>query len=318
MLNCNNRLASQSRLLLVDECQDTDPLQVELIKALCGQQIQDGKLFFVGDYKQSIYRFRGADPDVFRRLEQETPEPGRLPLLRNFRSQPAILNFVNALFCDVLSNESPGSSTADGDKSLNYQPLIPHREQITPEPAVEFLWASAMEDEPDNKDAGSKDSARRREAEYIARRIRGMLDRNEALAAEKSTDGSWTARPVEEQDIAILFRTLSSVQFYEEALRRYSIDYYLVGGHAFYAQQEIHDVVNLLRTLASPADGVSLAGTLRSPMFALADETLFWLAQHPQGLAVGLFADRLPSELKRRPAPPHSVRRRHTPTLAQS
>jgi ATP-dependent helicase/nuclease subunit A len=87
------------------------------------------------------------------------------------------------------------------------------------------------------------------------------------------------------------------VQFYEEALRNYGIGYYLVGGHAFYAQQEIHDIVNLLRTLASPADEVSLAGVLRSPMFALTDETLFWLAQHPQGISAGLFADRLPPEL---------------------
>ena len=97
------RLASNLQLLLVDECQDTDPLQVELIKALCGKAAQNGKLFFVGDFKQSIYRFRGADPNVFRRLQQETPPAGRLPLSMNFRSQPAILHFVNALFCDALS-----------------------------------------------------------------------------------------------------------------------------------------------------------------------------------------------------------------------
>ena len=54
------------RLLLVDEFQDTDPLQVELVKALCDDGLLRGKLFFVGDYKQSIYRFRGADPHVFR------------------------------------------------------------------------------------------------------------------------------------------------------------------------------------------------------------------------------------------------------------
>ena len=62
-------------------------------------------------------------------------------------------------------------------------------------------------------------------------------------------------------------------------MRRYGIDYYLVGGHAFYAQQEIYDLLNLLRTLDSPCDEVSLAGVLRSPMFSLHDETLFWLLQ---------------------------------------
>ena len=81
-----------------------------LIKALCGKQHQNGKLFFVGDFKQSIYRFRGADPSVFRRLQQETPPAGRLPLSMNFRSQPAILHFVNALFCDALSTENDSST----------------------------------------------------------------------------------------------------------------------------------------------------------------------------------------------------------------
>ena len=81
------------------------------------------------------------------------------------------------------------------------------------------------------------------------------------------------------------------MQHYEERLRHYGIDYYLVGGHAFYAQQEIYDVVNLLRALNSPADAISLAGVLRCPMFSLTDETLFWLSQHKDGLVGGLFAD---------------------------
>ena len=71
----------------------------------------------------------------------------------------------------------------------------------------------------------------------------------------------------------------SDVQLYEEALRAYGLEYYLVGGHAFYAQQEIYDVLNLLRAVASPADEISLAGVLRSPFFSLEDETLFWLVE---------------------------------------
>src|SRR5262249_21166809 len=129
-----HELSSQVRLLLVDECQDTDPLQVELIKALCGPRAHDGKLFFVGDYKQSIYRFRGADPSVFRQLHEETPEAGQLSLTVNFRSQPAILYFVNALFCEVMSGM--------GKTALQYQPLVANRPQTTKEPAVEFLWAA--------------------------------------------------------------------------------------------------------------------------------------------------------------------------------
>ncbi|HTQ39787.1 MAG TPA: UvrD-helicase domain-containing protein [Pirellulales bacterium] len=302
------QLASQTRLLLVDECQDTDPLQVELIKALCGPHTHDGKLFFVGDYKQSIYRFRGADPGVFRRLEQETPRTGRLPLTTNFRSQPAILHFVNALFSDVLSagNAHAASAVSSNGKAPSssqeaaqpYQPLRAHWPQTTSVPAIEFLWATATEEksETDTADA-TTNAARRREADFIARRIRHMVDHREPLVAQRQIDGQVEPRPVQFGDIAMLFRALSDVQCYEQALRSYDIHYYLVGGHAFYAQQEIYDVVNLLRALASPADVVSLAGVLRSPLFALADETLFWLAQHPQGLSAGLFAQRLPQEL---------------------
>ena len=88
-----------------------------------------------------------------------------------------------------------------------------------------------------------------------------------------------------------MFRALTNVEYYEEALRDHNIDYYLVGGHAFYAQQEIFDIVNLLRAVASPCDEVSLVGVLRSPMFGIIDETLYRLVQASKdGLAGGFGA----------------------------
>ena len=293
-------LSRETRLLLVDECQDTDPVQVDLIKALCGER-EAHKLFFVGDYKQSIYRFRGADPSVFRRLRAETPERGQLPLSRNFRSQPAILHFVNALFCEAL-----------GSEEMPYEPLVPHRAQTHPGPAIEFLWclddhaadaesdgASSSGDEDshlNNGEPASAEELRRREADWIARRICQLLETEPCVEGPplQLYDGDSQPRRVCKRDIAILFRSLSDVAWYEEALRRYKIDYYLVGGHAFYAQQEIYDVLNLLRSLVSQADEVSLAGVLRSPFFSLTDETLFWLAQQERGLWAGLCAEQLP------------------------
>ncbi len=278
------RVAAGIELLLVDEFQDTDPLQVSLVKSLCGERLTRGKLFFVGDYKQSIYRFRGADPRVFRQLREEMPDRGRLPLSRNFRSQPAILHFVNALFESELGPE--------------YEPLVPDRIQVGPEPAIEFLWSVGEEDE-DAEVTGRVSRLREREADWIARRLRSIVDSGETLVYEKAAgpNAAPTARAVKPGDIAILFRALSDVQYYENALRRYGLEYYVVGGHAFYAQQEVFDILNLLRTIASPADAVSLAGVLRSPIFSLDDETLFWLAQHQQGLTAGLFAQTLSPEL---------------------
>lgn len=278
------RLADGIRLLLVDEFQDTDPLQVELVEALAGGELMQGKLFFVGDFKQSIYRFRGADPQVFRRLRAATPEEGRLPLSQNFRSQPAILDFVNALFCDDLGPE--------------YEPLLPARPQLGPQPAIEFLWAP---DETPEVRTGQRDRLRRQEAEWIARRLRAMLDSAEPQIWDEQAArrGTPALRPLRQGDIALLFRALSDVQYYEEALRRHEIDYYLVGGHAFYAQQEIFDLLNLLRSVASPCDEVSLAGVLRSPFFSLEDETLFWLVRHGGGLRSGLLGSEMPDELSR-------------------
>jgi ATP-dependent helicase/nuclease subunit A len=272
-------LSAELQLLLVDEFQDTDPLQIELVKIVCGEGFDAGRLFFVGDFKQSIYRFRGAQPPEFLKLRGQVPEAGQLPLTLNFRSQPGILDFVNALFCDEFAE---------------YERLRPHREGAAGEPAVEFLWAITPGKNSNSK--GAREAARREEARAIVRRLRELVDpsSNEMPIVIKDTGERRRARP---GDIAILFRALSDVRLYEEALRDQGLDYYLVGGHAFYAQQEIYDVLNLLRSVNSAADEVSLAGVLRSPFFALADETLFWLVDSAGSLNAGLLGEKLPPQL---------------------
>ncbi len=283
------QLGSKITLLLVDEFQDTDPLQVELVKALCGEELSTGKLFFVGDHKQSIYRFRGAKPHVFADLRSRTPQDGQQRLTLNFRSQPAILQFVNALFWH--------------DLGANYEPLEPQRDQVSPEPAVEFLWAANASGEKE-----SVDVQRRREARWIAKRLRSILDSGEPVVwdTDAAANGKPAARAARFGDMAILLRALTNVEAYEAALREYEIDYYLVGGHAFYAQQEIFDLLNLLRSLNSAADVVSLIGALRSPFFSLSDESIFWLAQHPGGvpggLASGEFRDEMSAAQRRQAA----------------
>src|SRR5207253_4833108 len=122
------------------------------------------------------------------------------------------------------------------------------------------------------------------EADAIARRIAVLLADPTPRALMK--DGS--ARRVERRDIVLLFRSMSHVAIYEAALRRHALDYYLVGGRAFFAQQEIYDLLNLLRALENPQDGISLAGTLRSPFCCLSDEALFVLSRHPERLWGGL------------------------------
>ena len=281
------RLSDDLRLLLVDEFQDTDHLQTELVTKLCGPGFDAGRLFFVGDFKQSIYRFRGAAPDVFRNLRQSIQAKGRLSLTNNFRSQPEILHFVNALFCNTFTSTTDGADT--------YEQLIPSRPQATAKPAIEFLW-TITPNKNNRRMPGSAQRARISEAQTIAERLKTLLDESctDLPIVDKTTK---QLRRLEPGDVAILFRSLSDVQFYENALHDAGLDYYLVGGYAFYAQQEIFDVLNLLRAIASTADEVSLAGVLRSPFFSLEDETLFWLNDKFHSLNAGLQAARPPDQL---------------------
>jgi len=254
-------------LLMVDEFQDTDPVQADLVRYLCGDALGSGKLFLVGDAKQSIYRFRRADPRVFAALRSELPEAGRLPLTTNFRSQPAILRFVNYVFATELPD---------------YEPLEPaDPAQRSPEPCVEFLFAAADRLE-------SADDRRRREARWIAKRIASLLDDPTPRVRDEETK---KLRRVRLGDVAVLFRALSNVHLYEQALIEQDLQYYLAGGRAFFAQQEIHDVSHLCRWLDDPADELSLAGVLRSPFFGLNDDTLFALKPEKKlSLAAGLQA----------------------------
>lgn len=267
------RVASGIDHLLVDEFQDTDPVQADIVRYLCGPRLTTGKLFLVGDAQQSIYRFRRADPNVFRQLRTEIPAAGRLPLNQNFRSQPAILNFVNALFAGTL-----------GDI---FQPLDPAATQVTPDPSIEFLFAV-----PTSPDAATSAEGRRKEeASWMVHRIRELLDDPTPRIRDKHAGtGAAGLRRVAAGDIVILFRALSDVRHYEQALRDCRLEYYLVGGRAFYAQQEVFDLLNLLRSLNEPDDEISLLGVLRSPFFGLNDDTLMTLRRQAGSLELGLLA----------------------------
>lgn len=297
-------VAGSTRLLMVDEFQDTNPLQVAIIQAFCGDDWRERGLFAVGDFKQSIYRFNGAEPRVSIDLRNALSPAGRLSLTRNFRSQPAVTNFVNAVFHRAFEQ---------------YEPLVPARSQATPTPAVEFLWTpgenSLGDDGQEMADAavdaagtplklkrgrraGAARDARVLEANWIARRLVQLLKSEERIVVDMHGDGA-EPRPLKLGDIAILLRTLSDAQVYEEALRAHGLSYYLAGGHAFYSQQEIYDVLNLFRAVSSEVDEIALAGALRSPLFSLTDETLYWLVERHKSLNAALAASsELPAELE--------------------
>lgn len=265
------------RRVLVDELQDTDPVQMEFIELLTGG---DARLFAVGDAKQSIYRFRGAEVALYNQLRDRVPDEGRQSLTTNFRSQPAILDFVNALV---------------GPAMPDYEPLVPAIAQASDEPCIEFFWTAEV---------GTMEVNRALAARLLAQRLKTILASRVPLVTRREPGQKPTPRPVEPGDIVLLFRSMTSVAVYEQALEDAGLDYYVIGGTAFYTRQEVFDWLDLFRALENPLDSLSLAGVLRSPFAALSDDALYRLARHPGGLWAGLRDPDLRSQLPRDDAGP--------------
>jgi ATP-dependent helicase/nuclease subunit A len=263
--------------VLIDEFQDTDRVQSEILRLMGEGDFFRGRIFVVGDAKQSIYRFRGAEPSVFGQWRSEFDLSGRLALTENFRSVPGVIDFVNALFRDCFS-EVEGSEPSEASVAL----LRPRRTEVVEEPAVTFHWAvpSAPEDESDVPSRRpSAEEKRLNEARSLARWLRTRLDEG-WIVLDRATR---VPRAAQAGDVAFLFRAMTEVWPYETALADEGFEYHTIGGSAFYVQQEIRDVVCVLSVIEDPCDEVALAGALRSPFFSLSDDGLFWLARTFRG-----------------------------------
>jgi ATP-dependent exoDNAse (exonuclease V) beta subunit len=237
-------LRSRVRALLVDEYQDVNGLQAELFDLLATPL-----RVAVGDAKQSIYRFRGADVAVFagliRRLEAG---PGRVVHLReNHRSVPGVVDLVNAVF--AAGGGALGVPFGPEDR------LLPMREEGD-RPAAELL-----EDPPGAADAGSEER-RVLEARAVAARV-----------AELVAGGR---RPA---DVALLFRRLTHVAVFERALREAGLPVRVARGGGFFQAPEVRDLGELCAGVEEPGDEVAWAALLRSPLCALSDGSLVALAR---------------------------------------
>jgi ATP-dependent exoDNAse (exonuclease V) beta subunit len=235
------------RFLLVDEFQDTDPVQMEIVLALGGDT--PGKLFIVGDPKQSIYGFRRADIEMYAGTRRTLAKTGRvLQFQQNFRSQSTILDWVNAVFAKLIQRPT------DGDYQPDYIPLKPTH--LTTEPRVTLLQPPAL---PAKQ---SVEEARRAEAAAIA----GYLHRQVAAGACQ-----WG-------DVAMLFRSFTGLDVYEEVFVEHGVPFRIVGGRGYYQRQEIQTLIALLCCLDNPNDQLHLVATLRSPLFGWTDEQVFLAA----------------------------------------
>ena len=242
------------RNLLIDEFQDTDPLQTEIVNAIA--QGEAGRLFFVGDPKQSIYRFRRADIEQYNHV-REGYTGSRVHLTQNFRSQPGITEFVNAVFGPLMTADHSGGQAAWEDLDAAREPPA---DAAAPATTIigDELEASAPQ-------------ARRAEAGHLVNVIAEVRD----AAWQMLDPETKTWRSARYADIAVLVPTRTGLSRLLPELDERGIPYRLESRSLVYDSEEVRGLLGILRAIADPTDQIALLGALRAPAFACSDADLF-------------------------------------------
>jgi len=252
--------AQRWKVFLIDEFQDTNPIQGQLLETLTAQ----ATITIVGDVKQSIYGFRRADVRVFQAWQDRIhPHHDPVELNLSFRTHQALIAQLNQVFAPVL-NEL-------------HQPLAAHRQEaLEPTPEIQLYTVLVDDEYKDDKSIDTNtDACRRVEAQKIADLVEEMLSAKRLVHDKPSGQ----LREIRPQDIAILSRTWGPLELYGNAIAARDIPILQAGGGNLLDTREAKDAAALLRFLADPTDSLALAAVLRSPCFALSDTTLHTFAQ---------------------------------------
>ncbi|MFH0947265.1 MAG: UvrD-helicase domain-containing protein [Planctomycetota bacterium] len=264
--------------ILLDEFQDTDPLQAEIAFFLAEDPgtgpaedwskvtVGKGRLFLVGDPKQSIYRFRRADIEVYQQAKERVVFSGGavLKIQVNFRSAPAILKWVNRRFEKLLQPTEETASFQPGYVSIEQAPGATDLG-----PGVWLL--RDFKHAPFYANAGE---ARAEEARWVAAFLKRAVCGKDPLQVQELREGRRIVRPARFGDCALLFRTSTAFSIHDEALRSNGIPYRFCGSKHLYSRVEVKAAVSLFRALDDPSDGIAQVATLRSPLFGVSDEDL--------------------------------------------
>ena len=271
--------------ILVDEFQDTSPTQWGMLQPLleelaAGDPERRRSVFLVGDVKQSIYRFRRADPRLFHtagRWLRESAGAVDCDLNLSWRSAPAIVEFVNRVFTSPpLDRDLAPFPLHDTHRRacwgrVELLPLIDIASTAgAGKPAAAGPHDTGLRDPLTTPRPATDESPHFREGQAIAARIRAIV-----ASGIRLDDGT----PAGYDDVMILVRTRAPVHHYERALREAGIPYLGGGRSTLLDCLEIQDMVALLETLITPHDNLALATALRSPVFACEDEDLVRLAR---------------------------------------
>jgi len=302
-------LRRRYRHIFVDEYQDINAVQQAIIDMLSS----GNNVFGVGDVKQSIYAWRGAQPQIFlRRLEPASSEPAprvrrvRVDLNTNFRSTKPILDFVNRLFGRIMTRSFAG---VDYDSSAHLRPAVDERsaaaDRCEDRRAVEIHILDEYDREGSEADQASDSgcegdsltivTSRQRQAALIAQRIKQMVGAETGKAEFQTYDKRLGCmRDVEYRDIVVLMRSLAKkANEYVEILRLAGVPVSCQSSAGYFEATEVTDMLSLLKVLDNPQRDIELAAVLRSPIFGISDSNLARIQVHGRGKSDAGFYDRV-------------------------
>ncbi|MBS1208669.1 MAG: hypothetical protein H6R19_1067 [Proteobacteria bacterium] len=276
------RLDARYKHILLDEFQDTNPLQWRILRGwldgYAGTGVARPSVFLVGDPKQSIYRFRRAEPKLFAAAsEYFAREFGatRIGNAHTFRNAAGIVGLVNAVFGaePSFTFEAQTAERADWPYRVELLPLI------AGQAAEAEVVGTSLRNPLEESRVEAEDLRRSEEARLLAQRIGEMVGQNGLPWLVRGKDGR--ERPARYADVLILTRRKTQLAAYEAALLEAGIPFVSPGRGGLLDTLEAQDLLATLRFLADPSDNLALAHLLRAPAFALTDENLLTISAEP-------------------------------------
>lgn len=267
--------------VLVDEYQDTNMLQETILQLVKSGDESNGNLFMVGDVKQSIYRFRLAEPMLFLNkyltFEEEPKSSGlKIDLNANFRSRKEVLYGTNYIFEQVMG-EKVGEIKYDEKAAL--KPSAPYDDVEVP---VEL--AIIYEEQPDTSTDNEEEDIdliiqeemkkSQQEARYIIQRIREMMDAGATVYDTKQKDPGKRMRPMRYSDIVILMRSMTWSNDIIEEFKAANIPLYAESSKGYFEALEVMIMINLLKVIDNPYQDIPLASVLRAPFVGLTENEM--------------------------------------------
>jgi len=267
------------RAALIDEFQDTDPVQYEIFNAIFGTQ--DRTLMLIGDPKQAIYGFRGADIFAYMKAKSETPETERYTLTKNHRSNPELVTAFNGLFQKIenafLYEQIPFHKAESAEKQDAYLKLENSDEALS-------VWFYDPAGHSENGKKANRESIKDLIVDAVVSQIESLLnDAKSGKATIKEKDES-RERQLEEKDIAVLVRSNAEARAIQSALNQRGIHGVLYGSDSLFSASEVLELETILEAVAEPSHIGRLKAALATELLGVGSKTLLQFTENDSGL----------------------------------